>query len=99
MPTFKIQGHDYHRVGSLLPPSNEEHKFLQIYFMDDERQEAKQRCDNIHGTRQDIVMDLQQLLHQHNSYTHDFKSMLQRMPSDTGKVVIRADKKPANEHT
>ena len=98
MPTFKIQGQVYHRMGSLLPPSNEEHKFLQIYFMGDEGQEAKQRCDNIHGTRQDIVLDLQRMLHQHNSYARDFKSLLHRMPFDEGTVVILPDKKPANEH-
>ncbi|CAF4665941.1 unnamed protein product, partial [Rotaria sp. Silwood2] len=63
MPTFKVQGQVYHRIGSLLPPTNEEPKFLQIYFMGDEQQEARQRCNNIPGTRQDIVMDLQQMLH------------------------------------
>jgi hypothetical protein len=40
-------------------------------------------------------MDLQQMLHQHNSYVHIFKSTLQRMPSDEYRVVISADKKPA----
>jgi hypothetical protein len=98
MPTFKVQGQVYHRVGSLLPPSNEEPKFLQIYFMGDERQEAKQRCNNIPGTRQDIVTDLQQMLHQHNNYVHIFKSTLQKMPSDEYRVVISADKKPAWGH-
>ena len=63
MPTFKVQGQVYHRVESLLPPTNEEPKFLQIYFMGDEQQEARQRCNNIPGTRQDIVMDLQRMLH------------------------------------
>jgi len=76
MPNFKVQGQVYHRVRSLLPPSNEEPKFLQIYFMGDERQEAKQRCNNIPGTRQDIVMDLQRMLHQHNPYVRIFKSAL-----------------------
>ncbi|CAF3834086.1 unnamed protein product [Rotaria magnacalcarata] len=28
MPTFRVQGQIYHRGGFLLPPSNEEHKFL-----------------------------------------------------------------------
>jgi hypothetical protein len=98
MPTFKVQGQVYHLVGSLLPASNEEHKFLQIYCMGDERQEAEQRCNNIPGTRQDIVMEIQQMLHQHNRYVHEFKSALERMPSDAYKVVIRADKKPAGEH-
>ena len=54
MPTFKVQGQVYHRVGSLLPPSDGEHKFLQIYFMGDERLEARQRCNNIPGTHRDV---------------------------------------------
>jgi hypothetical protein len=98
MPTFKVQGQVYHRVGSLLPLPNEEHRFLQIYFMGDEQQEVKQRCNNIPGTHQDIVIELQQMLYQHNNYVHIFKSALQRMTSDSYKVVINADKKPAGEH-
>src|ERR1700761_9408383 len=98
MPTFKVQGQVYHRVGSLLPATNEEPKFLQIYFMGDERQEANQRCNNIPGTRQDIVMDLQQMLHQHNRYVNILKSTLQKMLSDEYMVVISADKKPAWGH-
>ena len=98
MPTFKVQGQVYHRVGSLLPPTNEEPKFLQIYFMRDEQQEATQRCNNIPGTRQDIVMDLQRMLHKYNSYVPIFKSTLQKMLSDEYRVVISADKKPAWGH-
>ena len=33
MPTFKVQGQVYHRIGSLLPEENENWQFLQIYFM------------------------------------------------------------------
>ncbi|XP_076256063.1 uncharacterized protein LOC143193623 [Rhynchophorus ferrugineus] len=32
MPTFKIQGQIYHRAGSLLPVSDSDNKFLQIYL-------------------------------------------------------------------
>ncbi len=66
--------------------------------MDDEQQEAKQHCSNIPGTHQDIVMELRQMLHQHNIYVYIFKTALQRMPSDAYKVVIRADKRPFGEH-
>ncbi|XP_015189809.1 PREDICTED: uncharacterized protein LOC107073628 [Polistes dominula] len=31
--TFKIRGQVYHKIGSLLPMPNEQHKFLRIYFM------------------------------------------------------------------
>ena len=74
MPIFKVQGQVYHLAGSLLPPSNEQHKFLQIYFMVDALQEAKQRCSNMPGVRQEIVTDLQQMLHQYNTYVHTFNS-------------------------
>jgi hypothetical protein len=73
MPTFKVQGQIYHRVGSLLPLANQQHQFLQI-------------------------LELQQMLHEHNNYVHMFKSALQRMPSDAYKVVISTDKRPAGEH-
>ena len=98
MPIFKVQGQVYHRVGSLLPLPNEKPQFLQIYFMGDEQQEADQRCSYIPGVHHEIVMELQQMLHQHNSYVQVFKSSLERMPSDAYKVVIRADKKPTEEH-
>ena len=98
MPIFKVKSQVYHLVGSLLPPSDGQHKSLQIYCMGDERLEARQRCNNIRGTRQDIVIELQQMLHQHNTYVHIFKTALQRMPSDAYKVVIRADKRPVGEH-
>jgi hypothetical protein len=58
MPTFRIQGQVYHRVGSLLPPSNEEHKFLQIYFLGDDRKQVQQLCKNMPGVREDIVKKL-----------------------------------------
>jgi PIF1-like helicase/Helitron helicase-like domain at N-terminus len=98
MPTFRVQGQVHHRLGSLLPPSNEEHKFLQIYFMGDDRKEVQQRCKNMPGVRENIVKKLQQMVHEHNPYVQFFKTALQRMPSDQFKVVIRADKKPAGEH-
>lgn len=37
MPTFKVQGQVYHRIGAMLPLENEEHQYLQIYFVGDER--------------------------------------------------------------
>jgi hypothetical protein len=98
MPTLRFQGQVYHRVGSILPPSDGQHKFLQIYFMGDDRLEAKQRCDNIPVAHHDTVTELQRMLHEHNAYVHISKTALQRMPSDAYKVFIRADKKPADEH-
>lgn len=98
MPTFKVQDQVYNRVGSLLPSSNEEHKFLQIYFMGDERMQAERRCNTNPGTRREVVFGLQQMLHQYNSYVHSFKTALEKMPSEQYKVIIRADKTSVGEH-
>ncbi|XP_018790270.1 PREDICTED: uncharacterized protein LOC108969797 [Bactrocera latifrons] len=43
MPTFKVQGQIYHRAGSLLPVSDSNYKYLQIYFMGNS-QEINLRC-------------------------------------------------------
>ena len=58
MPTFKVQDQIYHKAGSLLPLPDENPKFLQVYFMRDEKLEADQRYANISGVRQDIVLNL-----------------------------------------
>jgi len=36
VPTFKISGSLYHRIGSLLSPPQESAKFLKIYFVGDD---------------------------------------------------------------
>jgi len=98
MPTFKVQGQIYHNIGSLLPHNGEEPQFLQIYFMGDSSFEAKKRCEVIPTTRLDIVLELQEFLHQNNPYIGLFETALEHMPSDESKIVIRADKTPAGEH-
>ncbi|KAJ4447434.1 hypothetical protein ANN_09441 [Periplaneta americana] len=92
MPTFKVQGQIYHTAGSILPLPDENLKFLQIYFMGDEKLEADPRCDNIPGTVRDIVLNMRKILHEHDHLIIIFKTALKRMPTDKYKVVIRADK-------
>ncbi|GBM93326.1 hypothetical protein AVEN_238493-1 [Araneus ventricosus] len=55
MPTFKVQGQVYYRIGSLQPLRNEEPKFLQIYFVGDKDKQIEQGCRNILNTRPSIV--------------------------------------------
>ncbi len=49
MPTFKVQGQIYHRIGSLLPGPDQPPKFLQIYFMGNSAEEAQQRSSFVAG--------------------------------------------------
>jgi hypothetical protein len=98
MPTFKVQGQVYHKIGSLLPVENGDHQFLQIYFLGDSAEEAQKRCSVFPNTRLDIITDLQEMLHSKNPYIQSFKTALENMPSEEYKVVIRADKTPRGEH-
>lgn len=98
MPTFKIQAQIYHRVGSLLPVPDAEHKFLQIYFMGDDDLQVDQRCESIPGTRRRIISALQSFLQQNNALIKLFKTAIENMPTDDYTIVIRADKTPTGEH-
>ncbi|KAL8559723.1 hypothetical protein ACOMHN_002256 [Nucella lapillus] len=83
--TFKIQGQCYHLKGGLLPLTEEQPKFVQVYFMETgSEEEAVQRCRNIpSGLDVRTVADLQDMLHESHKYI---------------KVTIRADKRPQGEH-
>ncbi|XP_055543188.1 uncharacterized protein LOC129728760 [Wyeomyia smithii] len=96
--TFKIQGQIHHRTGSLLPPINEDHKFLQIYFVGNYETEIDKRCAINRAMKRHIIGELQELLHEHNALIRLFKTALQVMPSDDHRIVIRADKRPTGSH-
>jgi len=98
MPTFKIQGQIYHRIGSLLPLPNTRPQYLQVYFLGDHDAEANVRCDSQQGTRLDVTMQLQNLLHANNTYIRSFKMALEREPVACLRLKIDADKKPPGEH-
>lgn len=97
-PTFTVQGQIYHRIGSLFPAENEQHKFLQVYFMGDEELEANRRCQFIQGVERETVMKIQTYLHEHNILVNTFKTALENIPEENYKVVIHADKTPRGEH-
>lgn len=96
--TLQIQGQIYHRIGSLQPHEDAQHKFLQIYFMGNMEEQLDRRQGINTATKRAILQDLQQLLHEHHALVRLFKTALERMPSDDYKVVIRADKRPAGTH-
>ncbi|GBN70733.1 hypothetical protein AVEN_148445-1 [Araneus ventricosus] len=62
---FNVQGQVHHRIGSLYPLPNKEPKFLQIYFVGDGTQQAEKRCKNVLQTRQDVVLQLKDILDRH----------------------------------
>ncbi|UYV74337.1 hypothetical protein LAZ67_11003112 [Cordylochernes scorpioides] len=100
MPTFKVQGQVYHVIGSLLPEPDSEHKFLQIYFIDNYESQVIARCNITANLNRDLVRSLQDLLHAHNHYIQSFKAALETLPQNHAdyRVIIHSDKLPPEEH-
>ncbi|CAK1595523.1 unnamed protein product [Parnassius mnemosyne] len=97
-PTFTVQGQIYHRIGSLFLAENEQHKFLQVYFMGDEEIKVDRRCQFIQGVERDTVFKIQRFLHERNILVKTFKTALENLPEEDYKVVIHADRTPRGEH-
>lgn len=102
MPTFRIQGQIYHRMGSLLPTPDAEYKYLQIYFMGqaDDIDQVQQRQQYNPDTNQRIVAELQVMMHANNELVRAFKQAKDdaQFGSDDHQIVIHADKTPAGQH-
>ena len=96
--TFKVQGVMYHRAGSLLPMSENNAKFLQLYFTGDDDQECKKRCELNPYVKPNVVKGLQQMLHSNNELVHQFKMCLEKMTGPEFEVVIKADRRPSGTH-
>ena len=60
--------------------------------------QAETRCRNRQGVKLQVIRDLQQMLHEKNSYIRSFKYAMENSPTTEYKLVIDADKKPAAEH-
>lgn len=97
MPTFKIQGQIYHRIGSLLPTTNP--GFLQVYFLS-EADQMSLRQNIVPNLNPEIIQMIQSLLHTHNQYIKSFKAAIEQAPPNIldYKILIRADIIPVNYH-
>ncbi|XP_076290998.1 uncharacterized protein LOC143214169 [Lasioglossum baleicum] len=102
MPTFKVQGQVYHLIGFLLPSENEiQPKFLQLYFIADYLSQAEQRAGNFTNMNIALLRELQEMLHNSNSYVQSFKSAVDTLPAGAIpdlQLVIQADRRPRGEH-
>ncbi|CAE1331970.1 unnamed protein product [Acanthosepion pharaonis] len=103
IPTFKVQGHVYHLMGSLLADQGEPPQFLQIYFLADYNEQGDAHfsilpSDFSVGPRRDILFSLQDTLHETNSYIRSLKFALQKNSSPSFSVVNDADRRPDGEH-
>lgn len=81
-----------------MPHPDQEHKYLQIYFLGDSNYEVNRRCTIFNTTKRELVQQLQQMLHEHNELIKLFATSLEQMPSDDYCILIKADKRPAGTH-
>ncbi|XP_074102059.1 ATP-dependent DNA helicase pif1-like [Cotesia typhae] len=93
MPTFKIQGQVYHRIGSLMAEPHQHPSFLQLYFLGDDKRESEIRCGITPGVKPELVSQLQKSLHKNNKYILDFKAAYRRKRGNvvTGFPEIKKD--------
>lgn len=85
--SFRIQGELYHRLGSLLPPDDQEPRFAQIW-MSDGTEEMTLIRERIHPQlRRDILTLLNNLMLQHNPYATFFRTAQERIANDPASRV------------
>ncbi len=98
-PTVKIHGKVFHRIGALHPPDGQKPKFAQMYFHDTEH-EIDNRMEHHPNLDRKFLKILQDCLKEHNKYVQSlmFASELSSENPEVN-IVIRAEKKPENEHS
>ena len=73
-------------------PAKRGPQLLQIYFMGDNHQQARQRCNNIEDIRENFVLDIQIMLQEKkNEYGQSFKMAIEQMTSEELTLVICVD--------
>jgi hypothetical protein len=91
IPTFSIQGKLHHRIGSLLPSSNNNPQFAQLYFYDSQN-ELDNRMKYFSQLDKSILKTLQELMHRHNPYVRLLKQRALEMSNmPTFKLVLKDD--------
>ena len=99
MSTFKIQGQLCHRIGSFLPDTGKQSKFLQIYFIGNDTDQCNVRCGNFSGLDKGIVMEIQTMLHSENHLVKQFRTAVEQHGHKPNfKVVMNSEKRPAGTH-
>ena len=78
MPIFWAYGQVYHKIGSMQPAAGQAPQFLQMYFMGDHRQQSDQQCSIQPGLNEELIFDLQEMLHETNAYANILRRLWRR---------------------
>ena len=102
MPKFEVQGQVYNLVGSLLPEKDKPFQFVHKHFICDYNEQTNVRLRNFKNLNKSLIIELQDCLHQVNSYVRDLKVALEPIPINNRNnynLIIKADRKSASEHS
>ena len=81
-----------------LPVEGAQPRYLQLYFYHRERETRASLFDDL---QPEVIRQLQNMLHQSNAYVRGLRSAMDMLPPGDRwdiKIVINAQRRPANEH-
>lgn len=78
---YRIQGALHHNIGSLLPNPGEQPKFAQLYIHDTAN-ELDNRLASLPGLNSEILLELQNMLHDNNPYVQLFENASARVTAE-----------------
>ncbi|GFS08718.1 DNA helicase [Elysia marginata] len=86
-------------IGSLFLASQNQHSFLQVYFVDS-GEVVQRRKSLFQGLEYSILLDVQDMLHQHNRYISELRCAYEfvRNYYDSYVIVISENARPSGEH-
>lgn len=91
---LRVSGRVTHRIGYFEPNDGEEHRFAQIYMLDDERavevrmNHILRRMDTRIGLDREIVVQLQQYFSRNNYYAREYRTAQERFLESPDATVL-----------
>lgn len=96
--TFRAQGAIYHRIGSLLPTTNDRPRYLQVYIYDTEH-ELDNRMSQNEVLDRNLVEKIQGVLDDHNPFVHTFRFLSRRQDLPNCRLIIREQAMDRRQYT
>ncbi|OMO66755.1 DNA helicase PIF1, ATP-dependent [Corchorus olitorius] len=91
---FRAQGNIYHKIGGLLPNSNERPRFLQMYVYDTEHETEYRMLENETLDR-NLVEKIKNILDKYNPFVKMFRSLSRREDLHSCRLIIKDQ--PSNQ--
>lgn len=86
--SYRAQGSIYHRIGSILPTSENRPRYIQLYIYDTAHEIENRQHDN-DVLRSDILLKIKQILDCHNPYVTVFRQLGQRTDLQNCRIKIK----------